>query len=296
MVDNGQPKTIGTTGNVTYPGLAAADHMVALSVASNCTVSGANPRTVTVPAGGTGHADFTIDCAPTTGELVVTTATTGSNLPAGYTVMVDNGQPKTIGTTGNVTYPGLAAADHMVALSVASNCTVSGTNPRTVSVPAGGTGHADFTIDCAPTTGELVVTTATTGSNLPAGYTVMVDNGQPKTIGTTGNVTYPGLAAADHMVALSVASNCTVSGANPRTVTVPAGGTGHADFTIDCAPTTGELVVTTATTGSNLPDGYTVTVDDRHPATSVTARKASPPQPAAAHPVARLSASNNRPL
>src|SRR5437870_1963334 len=185
---------------------------------------------------------FDITAAPaTTGDLIVTTTTTGSNLPAGYTVMVDNGQPQGIGTTGNVTYPGLAAADHMVALSVASNCTVSGTNPRTVSVPAGGTGHADFTINCAPTTGELVVTTATTGSNLPAGYTVMVDNGQPKTIGTTGNVTYPGLAAADHMVALSVASNCTVSGANPRTVTVPAGGTGHADFTIDCAPTTGEL-------------------------------------------------------
>src|SRR5437879_3184044 len=132
--------------------------MVALSVASNCTVSGANPRTVTVPAGGTGHADFTIDCAPTTGELVVTTATTGSNLPAGYTVMVDNGQPKTIGTTGNVTYPGLAAADHMVALSPTSNCTVSGANPRTVTVPAGGTGHADFAIACAPTPAQLVLT------------------------------------------------------------------------------------------------------------------------------------------
>src|SRR5207249_1374096 len=124
---------------------------------------------------------FDITAAPpTTGDLIVTTTTTGSNLPTGYTVTVDNGQPQGIGTTGNVTYPGLAAADHMVALSVASNCTVSGTNPRTVSVPAGGTGHADFTINCAPTTGELVVTTATTGSNLPAGYTVMVDNGQPK--------------------------------------------------------------------------------------------------------------------
>src|SRR5204862_3882689 len=153
MVDNGQPKTIGTTGNATYPGLAAADHMVALSVASNCTVSGANPRTVTVPAGGTGHADFTIDCAPTTGELVVTTATTGSNLPAGYTVMVDNGQPKPIVTTVNVTYPGLAAADPLSLHGALPICTVSGTNPRTVSVPAGGTGHADFTIDCAPTTG-----------------------------------------------------------------------------------------------------------------------------------------------
>src|SRR5438552_4736190 len=109
--------------------------MVALSVASNCTVSGANPRTVTVPAGGTGHADFTIDCAPTTGELVVTTATTGSNLPAGYTVMVDNGQPKTSGTTGNVTYLGLAAADLMVVLSASSNSAVSGPTCRWVAVP-----------------------------------------------------------------------------------------------------------------------------------------------------------------
>src|SRR5437773_295068 len=229
---------------------------------------------------------------PTSGDLIVTTTTTGSDLPAGYTVMVDNGQPQGVGTAGSVTYPGLAAADPMVALSVASNCTVSGTNPRTVSVPAGGTGHADFTINCAPTTGELVVTTATTGSNLPAGYTVMVDNGQPKTIGTTGNVTYPGLAAADHMVALSVASNCTVSGANPRTVTVPAGGTGHADFTIDCAPTTGELVVTHATTGSNLPAGYTVTVDDRLQAIGINDRMTFPALAAGVHSVALSVASN----
>src|SRR5437773_7718636 len=141
MVDNGQPKTIGTTGNVTSPGLAAADHMVVLSVASNCTVSGANPRTVAVPAGGTGHADFTIDCAPTTGELVVTTATTGSNLPAGYTVMVDNGQPKTSGTAGMVTYPRAAAADHMVALSVATYCTGRGGGRRAGTVPGGSAGR-----------------------------------------------------------------------------------------------------------------------------------------------------------
>src|SRR5205809_847801 len=139
---------------------------------------------------------FDITAAPpTTGDLIVTTTTTGSNLPAGYTVMVDNGQPKTIGTTGNVTYPGLAAADHMVALSVASNCTVSGTNPRTVSVPAGGTGHADFTINCAPTTGELVVTTATTGANLPAGYTVTVDD-RLQAIGINDGMTFPAIGRA----------------------------------------------------------------------------------------------------
>src|SRR5437773_1732247 len=187
---------------------------------------------------------FDITAAPpTTGDLVVTTTTTGSNLPAGYTVMVDNGQPQGIGTTGNVTYPGLAAADHMVALSVASNCTVSGTNPRTVSVPAGGTGHADFTINCAPTTGELVVTTATTGANLPAGYTVTVDD-RLQAIGINDRMTFPALAAGVHSVALSVASNCTVSGGSGRMVSVPAGGTAQVDFVIACAAPPPTLVFT----------------------------------------------------
>src|SRR5438552_18086203 len=102
--------------------------MVALSVASNCTVSGANPRTVTVPAGGTGHADFTINCAPTTGELVVTTATTGANLPAGYTVMVDNGLPTTIVNDGMILSALPAAVQYVVAQVAVNYCMVSGRN------------------------------------------------------------------------------------------------------------------------------------------------------------------------
>ena len=246
-VDDRPTQAIGANDHVTFSTLAAGDHSVTLvGVPSNCTVNEANPQKVSVPAGGTGHADFTISCVappPTTGDLVVTTTTTGSNLPAGYTVMVDNGQPKTIGTTGNVTYPGLAAADHMVALSVASNCTVSGANPRTVTVPAGGTGHADFTIDCAPTTGELVVTTATTGANLPAGYTVTVDD-RLQAIGINDRMTFPALAAGVHSVALSVASNCTVSGGSGRMVSVPAGGTAQVDFVIACAAPPPTLVFT----------------------------------------------------
>ena len=246
-VDDRPTQAIGANDHVTFSTLAAGDHSVTLvGVPSNCTVNEANPQKVSVPAGGTGHADFTISCVappPTTGDLVVTTTTTGSNLPAGYTVMVDNGQPQGIGTTGNVTYPGLAAADHMVALSVASNCTVSGANPRTVTVPAGGTGHADFTIDCAPTTGELVVTTATTGANLPAGYTVTVDD-RLQAIGINDRMTFPALAAGVHSVALSVASNCTVSGGSGRMVSVPAGGTAQVDFVIACAAPPPTLVFT----------------------------------------------------
>src|SRR2546430_12973991 len=59
-----------------------------------------------------------------------------------------------------------------------------------------------------------------------------------------------------------VATNCAVSGPNPQSVTVPAGGTASASFTVTCVAQTGTLTVTASTTGSNLdPDGYTVTLD-----------------------------------
>jgi len=59
---------IATNGSVTFFGLSPGDHRVALSdVAANCTVTSANPITVTVISGETVTADFTIKC-----EAVVT--------------------------------------------------------------------------------------------------------------------------------------------------------------------------------------------------------------------------------
>ena len=101
-------------------------------------------------------------------------------------------------------------------------------------------------MSCAPTgggTGSLTVTTATSGATGdldPDGYTVSVDGGaasQP--IPDNGSVTFTG-PAGDHTVALSgLAANCAVSGANPRTVTVPSGGTATTTFSVSCGPTGG---------------------------------------------------------
>jgi len=275
-VDGGASQSVGTNGSVTFTGLSAGSHSVALSgVAANCSVSGANPQTVTVPSGGTVTASFAVSCAappPQTGNLTVSASTTGSNLdPDGYTATVDGGASQSVGTNGSVTFNGLSAGSHSVALSgVAANCSVSGANPQTATVPSGGTATASFAVSCAappPQTGNLTVTASTTGSDLdPDGYTVTVDGGatsQP--IATNGSVSFTG-PAGDHTVALSgVAANCSVSGANPRTVTVPSGGTVSTTFSVTCAATgggTGSLTVTTSTTGSNLdPDGYTITID-----------------------------------
>jgi hypothetical protein len=170
----------------------------------------------------------------------VSTSTTGSNVdPDGYTVTVDGGASQSIATNGSVTFTGLAAGSHTVVLSgVAGNCSVSGGTSRTVNVPTGGTASTSFAVSCAAVSGDgsLTVTTSTTGSNLdPDGYTVTVDGSASQPIATNGSVTFTG-PAGDHQIALSgVAGNCTVSGANPRAVNVPAGGTATTTFSVSCA-------------------------------------------------------------
>jgi len=208
---------------------------------------------------------FTIDCPtvpPPTGDLTVTAATSGQDLdPDGYTVTVDGGQSRSLGVTASTTYT-LTAASHTVELSgIAANCTVSGQNPRTVTVPTSGT-TTTFSITCTALTGNLTVTTSTSGPNAPSSYTVTVDGAQSKSIAASGNVSYSGLTPSSHSVQLNgVPSNCSVSEANPQTITVTTGGTAQASFTITCQALTGSLTVTTSTSGSNAPSSYTVTVD-----------------------------------
>jgi hypothetical protein len=218
-----------------------------------------------VPSGGTATATFSVSCTTATGNLTVSTSTTGSSLdPDGYTVTVDGGSPQAIGINGSVSYTNLTAANHTVVISgVAANCTVSGGTSRTVSVPSGGTATTTFTVTCSTPPGNLTVSTSTTGSSLdPDGYTVTVDGGSAQAIGINGSVSYTNLTAANHTVAITgVAANCTVSGGTSRTVSVPSGGTATTTFTVTCTTPPGNVTVSASTTGSGLdPDGYTVTL------------------------------------
>ena len=88
--------------------------------------------------------------SPATGNLTVSTSTTGANLdPNGYTITVDGGSPQAIGINASVSYLNLTAGNHTVAISgVAANCTVSGGTSRTVSVPSGGTATTTFSVSC----------------------------------------------------------------------------------------------------------------------------------------------------
>src|SRR5438128_10380958 len=266
-----QSQSIPTNGSVTFTGVVPGVATVSISgVASNCTVSGGNLSVVTVPVGGTVSTTFSISCAPTgptTGSLSVTTATSGASGdldPDGYTVGLAGTTSRAIGINASVTFTGLTPGSHSVVLSgVAGNCTVSGGTSRTVSVTAGSTASTSYSVSCAPSspgTGSLTVTTATSGASGdldPDGYTVSVDGGMAsQPIATNGSVTFTG-PAGDHSIALTgVATNCTVSGANPRTVTVPAGGTASTTFSVSCAPTgptTGSRVTGRGQVGTAAP-------------------------------------------
>src|SRR5205823_5050610 len=145
----------------TFSGVNAGSHTVTLSgVAGNCSVSGGDSKTMTVPAGGTATASFSINCVALTGDLTVTTSTSGSNQDSdGYTVTLDGGTSRSIGTHFRSTFSGVNAGSHTVTLSgVAGNCSVNGGDSKTVTVPAGGTASASFSVSCAAITGTLTVT------------------------------------------------------------------------------------------------------------------------------------------
>jgi len=89
--------------------------------------------------------------APTTGDLTVTTSTSGENLPAtDYTVTLDGSVSRSIATSGTVTFSVLSPGPHTVELSgVPTNCQVAETNPANVTVVAGETANVTFTVTCS---------------------------------------------------------------------------------------------------------------------------------------------------
>ena len=121
----------------------------------------------------------------------------------------------------------------------------------------------------APSTGDLNVTTSTTGSNLdPDGYTVTLDGTDSRSISNNGSVTYTGLSAGSHSVTLSgAAANCTVSGGTSRTVTVSAGATASTSFAVSCAAAPATQLAftvqpTTVTAGNAISPAVRVTARD----------------------------------
>ena len=271
---DGQPaQALGVNTSLTVDQIADGTHTVALSdIAGNCAVGGQNPQSVTVTSGVTASIDFEVTCTAGTGSIQVATttnATGGGEIdPDGYTISVDGQPAQAIGANATLTVDGIVEGSHSVDLTgIAGNCGVGGQNPQPVNVLSGSTASLSFEITCSSGTGSIQVVTATGGAGTdPDGFAVLLDGTDRGPIGVTATSSLTGLTAGTHSIGLTgLAGNCQISGQNPRTVTVPAGGTAQVAFGVSCtAPgtVTGNLQIVTVTTGpSQDPNGYLLSID-----------------------------------
>ena len=218
---------------------------------------------------GVGGCDEDDPTAPTVGAVRVTATTTGANPDTdGYTVALDGGAGLALPSTGGeVFFSNVSPGTSSVELTdIAANCSVTGSNPSSVTVTAGDTAAVAFDVACTAVASDLVVTTTTSGDSIDAdGYQVVVGT-DSTAIGVNDTITFVEVTPGDVDVTLAgVAANCAVTGGNTQTTTIPTGGTGTADFAITCtgpAPTgSGTVVVSTVTSGDSLDaDGYTLTL------------------------------------
>ncbi len=289
-VDGGAATPIGLDATVVMDRLTEGAHLVALTgLATNCSVVGENPRSISVVAGSTATVAFAVTCtasAPSAGSVQVSTIMTGSGTDAdGFALLLDGNEAGPIGVNATHTVGGIPAGPHSVGLSgLAANCQVAGENPRVLSVIPGETVQLDFELTCTtpgPSSGTIEVVTATTGGGTdPDGFSLLLDGVDRGPIAVTASSSLGGLDPGSHTVGLTgLAANCQVSGENPRIVTVTGGSTVQAAFAVTCTapgPATGSLAISTVTTGPDQAldaDGYLLAIDggaDRPIGTSAT--------------------------
>jgi hypothetical protein len=226
-IDGGTPRIVSAfqPANILVNGLAHGEHRVALTgLPAACSAGGGNSKTVTLNGDDTVLVAFSIVCTRTTGDIRVTTVTTGSDIdPDGYIVQLNQQSRATIGVNSAATVQFVAPGTHTVSLSgVATNC--SGGGAQTVTVTAGAQATALFNVSCAAVA-YLKVTSSATGTDAdPDGVTVRIGQGTPIRVplGTTH------LRVPVGQVAWTIGDiqpNCTLGGATSGSSTLAANDT-----------------------------------------------------------------------
>jgi len=233
---------IAVNGTVRLSGVALGQHTVnVMDRVSNCSVTDEHPRTVTVTGGGfvrdTVRVSFAISCVATRGSIRIAAVTTGTELdPDGYSILVDeycdyyncNAQwIATVASNGEYVFTDIPMGQHTISIrEISRNCTLAGSNPRSVTVEVAATVVVTLDVTCYQT-GSIALTVTTVGVDLDEnGYGVTVSGPTPVSggIAPNGSVTFSTLIPGDYEVALSgVATNCVVTGPHPRPVTVVGG-------------------------------------------------------------------------
>jgi len=243
-VDIEDPAPLGVLGSLVVTRLTPGPHTVALGgLAANCTVSGDNPRAVIVGLGEVVDVSFAVTCVAVTGAVAVSVATTGIDLDDSFLIQIGDEPPQALPANGAVLLAGLPPGTFSIGLDdVSANCTVTN-GPQTVNIVLGDTAQAAFEAGCGAATGVVEVSVVTSGADYDFdAYTIQMEPGGSYAIGVNASAGYASPSGGDHVLTLDdVADNCTVSGPNPRTVSVSIGGstrdTVRTSFAVTCTKT-----------------------------------------------------------
>jgi Tol biopolymer transport system component len=261
-IDGGVTQGIAASATLRMIDVGSGTHTVLLAgLALNCTVSEANPQTVTVTPGDTAKVAFTVTCAPTTGSLVITSITSGASPdPDGYTILLDGVSRGSLGVNDVVTIIGLPPGTHVVELSgVSENCSIPAGTSLSVTVATDAPAEVRFGVVCI-SVGTLDIVIGTVGSSPdPDGYLVSLDGSTAQPIGANATLRLEALALGPHVLALSgLAPNCHLDGENPRTVEVVLGTT-VVPFALTCLGA--DALIAFSSNGSDLEAIFTVRPD-----------------------------------
>ena len=173
--------------------------------------------------------------APSYSFIRVVVVASGGDLDSdGYEIVVD-AVPKAVlqGVQEGSFY--LTAGAHVVSIGkLAANCTVTGPNPRAVTLGLRETVTVQFDVICVPT--GVMITTRATGVDIPQAFAVFLDDEPAGAAVPNESLSVGRLTPGDHTVTLKAPEHCTVSASGRMTVAVVAEQLTEVPFDITCTP------------------------------------------------------------
>lgn len=261
-----QPQSVASAGLSLPPGTYA---LVVEDLAPNCAMDGPVPMMIEIPSYSVAPRELVrvtvpVVCRALFAEIEVTIQGAGRDFPAdGFTLQITGPSTPLPGVVRANTPTILATYEpgtYSIGLTaLPDHCTIDDSAPRVVSVTTGELTRdhvtALFTVTCQAITGDVRVSSRTTGSfsTNSIGYGVTLD-GSPVMVTVPGFYYYgyyydvpllllpndthliERIVPGTHELSLSdIPTNCSVSGQHPRTISVALGAATDAAFEIVCS-------------------------------------------------------------
>ena len=178
------------------------------------------------------------------GTVRVMLTTTGADADVAYEIRTAGRAITVPSTQPLIEVINVPRGEHQIVLGdVASNCTVADGGTRSINVTSGSSTDVQFNVSCVSLTAAIGATVVATGENIDQSFTMQLGTATAVTVANGATRYFTGLAAGTFTVRLAgIASNCTLAGTNPRSLTVVIGtavrDTARTTFNVTCtAPT-----------------------------------------------------------